>query len=585
MGKRPMKKERMKKSENRILEKTLEDISMHKDAPIWVFVLLLLLYFVATFFVSAFAGSNEIMLFGNHPIHTYVFVGMVSSAANLLIILMVTLCGRLGFFASVAALLVQIPMILVGIFHKGNYTSLPGIVGNIMTIVAIITIRSFYRKVEKYQKKMAEQATTDLLTGLPNGFATTELLNKLIEQENPFANVTINLNGFKTINDTMGFDMGNKVLVEVASRWRSIAEENISKTSDFIARINGDEYVLVIREYESAEDIEMRIAEYEKAISGKINLEGYDFNITASYGFALYPEDAMDRDSLINYSVAAMSEIKRQRGNRHVLRFTSELIKDHNQYLMDNKVRDAIEKDLIYFNLQPQYDMNHKLRGFEALARMRDANGHFISPGDFIPAAERIGLIDNVDMSVYKKASVFFGELLEKSGADITLSLNVSVKHLMKSDFLNEIKEILNDSHIPASKLEIEITESVMIDSVQRTLDCLNELKEMGIKIAIDDFGTGYSSLSYLNSLPLDILKIDKSFIDVMNSTESSQEYVEAIISLAHVLKYEVIAEGVEEQEQLDTLKNIGCDYIQGFLWGRPLPMEEAEALVLNELK
>ena len=214
---------------------------------------------------------------------------------------------------------------------------------------------------------------------------------------------------------------------------------------------------------------------------------------------------------------------------------------------------------------------------------MKDTDGNFISPGDFIPSAERMGLIDNVDLSVYKKASAFFGELLEKSGADITLSLNVSVKHLLKSDFLYEVMEIVKDNRIPTSQLEIEITESIMIDSAQRALDCLNELKKMGIKIAIDDFGTGYSSLSYLNSLPADILKIDKSFIDVMNSSESSQEYVEAIISLAHVLKYEVIAEGVEEQDQLDTLKNIGCDYIQGFFWGRPLPKEEAEALVMNE--
>ncbi len=578
-----MKKERMVKTEKGILEKTLDDLSTHNDASVGVFLVLLLLYFVFAYTVSTFAGSDEVVFFGEHPLHAYTFAGMLSSTANLCIILMVTLCGKSGFIASVIVLLVQIPMMLTGIFVRGNYTSLPGLVGNFMTIVVIIAIRNFDRKVEKYQKRMVEQATTDILTGLPNGFAVTELINKLIEQGTPFANVIININGFKTINDTMGFDMGNKVLIEIASRWRKIAEENLSGTTDFISRINSDEYTLVIRGYKSVEDIEKSIQQYEDAISGKINVEGYDFVVTASYGFALFPEDANDRDSLINYSVAAMGEIKRQKASRHVLRFTPELIKEHDLYLMDNKVRDAIEIDSIYFNLQPQYDMNHKLRGFEALARMKDTDGNFISPGDFIPSAERMGLIDNVDLSVYKKASAFFGELLEKSDADITLSLNVSVKHLLKSDFLYEVMEIVKDNRIPTSQLEIEITESIMIDSAQRALDCLNELKKMGIKIAIDDFGTGYSSLSYLNSLPADILKIDKSFIDVMNSSESSQEYVEAIISLAHVLKYEVIAEGVEEQDQLDTLKNIGCDYIQGFFWGRPLPKEEAEALVMNE--
>ncbi len=565
-----------------IIEKTLEDLAKRKVAPTGIFILLLLLYFASAYIVSSTAGSQEVIFLGDSPIAVYTFTGIFSSAANLLVILIVILCGKTGFVASIVILLIQISMLLSGIIVRGNLTSLPGLVGNAMTAIVIMAIYHYNRQVERYQLRLSEQATTDLLTGLPNGFATTELINKLISRNTPFAVVNIDINGFKTINDTLGFDMGNKVLIEVASRWKKIVEEGLSGTLDFLTRINGDEFSLVIRDFKNIDDIEKSIAKYEDAISGKFNVEGYDFNIAASFGYALYPEDETERDALINCSVAAMKEIKKRRENRHVLRFYPGLIKDQNLLLIDNKVRDALEKDAVYFNLQPQYDMNHKLRGFEALARMNDADGNFISPGEFIPAAERLGLIDNVDMAVYKKASAFFGELIEKSVADITLSLNVSVKHLMKSDFLDEIRSIIADSHIPPSQLEIEITESIMIESAQKALECLNELKKMDIRIAIDDFGTGYSSLSYLNSLPADILKIDKSFIDVMNSSESSPEYVEAIISLAHVLKYEVIAEGVEEQEQLDTLNHIGCDYIQGFIWGRPLPKEEAEALVLG---
>ncbi len=153
---------------------------------------------------------------------------------------------------------------------------------------------------------------------------------------------------------------------------------------------------------------------------------------------------------------------------------------------------------------------------------------------------------------------------------------------MMKSNFIDEIRNLLSESGIPAGQLEIEITESILIESAEKAAFCLNKLKEMGIRIAIDDFGTGYSSLSYLNSFPSDTLKIDKSFIDKMNSNSTSQKYVEAIISMAHVMDFEVVAEGVEEPEQHETLRSIKCDYIQGYIWGKPLPADEAAALVMS---
>ena len=175
---------------------------------------------------------------------------------------------------------------------------------------------------------------------------------------------------------------------------------------------------------------------------------------------------------------------------------------------------------------------------------------------------------------------MFFGELLRQTGADITLSVNASVRHLMKNDFLDELHADLEASGVPPSQLEVEITESIMIDSTDKALQCINEIKKMEVKIAIDDFGTGYSSLSYLNKFPANLLKVDKSFIDKMNSSDSSKQYVAAIISIGHIMGFDVIAEGIEEEAQLETLREIGCDFIQGYLWGRPLPKEEAEKLV-----
>ncbi|MCR5735731.1 MAG: EAL domain-containing protein [Lachnospiraceae bacterium] len=577
-----MSKNKDVNGENRILEKTLDSIVHHDEAPKGVFVLLLILYLASYIAVTVTAGSEKVVMFGDNPLSLYTFTGIFSSICNLCVVLMVVFCGERGFITSIALLFVQCPLLLLGIFVRHNYTSIPGIFGIILTVIAVFIIHHDIKKEEKYQLRLREQATTDLLTGLPNGFASTELSNNLIKKGTPFAAATIDINGFKSINDTMGFDKGNKVLIEIGSRWKNIADKGLSGTLDFISRINGDEYSLIIRDYGSEDDIVKTIKQYEDALTEKIHIEGYDFFVNASFGYAVYPEDSDNRDSLFSYSVAAMKEIKRINSSEHILRFSPDLLKSQNLLIIDNKVREAIENDKIFFNLQPQFNMSHELRGFEALARMKDAEGNIIGPDEFIPAAERLGLIDSLDLTVYKKAAAFFGELLRQSGADIILSINVSVKHLMKSDFTDEIRKLLEDSGIPAHQLEIEITESIMIESVEKAAHCLNDLKEMGIRIAIDDFGTGYSSLSYLNSIPSDILKVDKSFIDIMNTSESSKKYIKAIILLGHVMGLEVIAEGVEEEDQLETLRSIHCDYIQGFIWGRPLPEKEAEELVMS---
>ena len=211
---------------------------------------------------------------------------------------------------------------------------------------------------------------------------------------------------------------------------------------------------------------------------------------------------------------------------------------------------------------------------------MRDTDGSFISPVDFIPVAEKTGLVDRVDMRVFHRAAKFLEDAVKKGRTDITISVNISVKHLLKNNFLEDIKSVLETYAISPSQLEIEITESVMVESVERAKAVIEEVKGLGLQVAIDDFGTGYSSLSYLHNFPANLLKIDKSFIDAMNEGKSSQKYVESIISIGHVLGLEVISEGVESEEQLETLKRIGCDLIQGYIWGRPLPPDEAEKLL-----
>lgn len=460
---------------------------------------------------------------------------------------------------------------------------------NTMRIKETLELTTFFASshIARYKvlKRLEHMSYTDALTGLPNRFACTEYIADHIKRGEKVAAVSIDLNNFKSINDTLGFDAGNRVLIEVSNRWKAISDNGSEGAVIYLTRLGGDEFFLVISGYGSEEQLEKIIGDHINALGGNMTIDGIDLYVSASFGYAEYPADADSTDALISHANAAMNEIQRVNSSEHVMRYTPEILRDEHIIEIENLIRSALENETIFFNLQPQFDMHHNLRGFEALARMKDINGNIVNPGEFVPVAEKVGLIDKVDGMVFKKAAVFFGDLLRKTGADLTLSINASVRHLMKRDFLDEIKLLLADSGIPATQLEVEITESIMIESFDKALQCIDELRSMGIQIAIDDFGTGYSSLSYLHRFPANLLKIDKSFIDKMNTGDSSRQYVAAIISIGHVMGFDVISEGVEETEQLETLKEIGCDYIQGFIWGRPLSAEDAEKLVLESVK
>ena len=470
---------------------------------------------------------------------------------------------------------------LLGFIWAINFDTL-----NALRIKETLELTTFFisSHIARYKvlKRLKHMGYTDTLTGLPNRFACNEYISELITKDEKFAVVSIDLNNFKSINDTLGFDGGNKVLIEVSKRWKTICEEEFEDIEFCLTRTGADEFILVISGNKTDLKIEDIISRYVEALNENLTIDGYDIYVTASFGYAEYPSDANTTDTLISRANSAMKEIKKVRNSEHILRFTPDILKDEHILEIENLIRSAIENDTIYFNLQPQFDMDHKLRGFEALARMKDVNGSIISPGEFIPVAEKVGLIDMVDGTVFKKAADFFGRLMNKTNADLTLSINASVRHLMKNDFIEEIQDLLKTSGIPADRLEIEITESIMIDS-EKALQRIEEIKKTGVQIAIDDFGTGYSSLSYLNRFPANLLKVDKSFIDKMNTSESSRQYVAEIISIGHIMGFDVISEGVEEPEQLEALKSIGCDYIQGYIWGRPLSAEDAEKLVTGQ--
>ena len=571
-----------KSSKGKSVDRTLRDVVIGTSVPKSGYVLLLLLYIIATFFVRQSAINQGSIIVMGKLVPYATFSGVFSSLANLSLIFLVLLYRKTGFITGLAMLfLYQFPVLLFQFAMGGNVTAFPGIFSNLFTLITIIIIYLMNKKNRRYQDRVMNQAITDRLTGLPNRFAVGELCDKLIGDQVRFTFLSIDIVNFKSINDTMGHEFGDKLLIEIANRWRSLAESGNTGTNDFVGRLGGDEFCLIIRDYKDVEQITHTLYTYKAELERVISIEECDYFITANFGYAVYPKDGVTTDQVISGANAAM-HVASTKGDNGIMGFDPDLVKDTYSLEIERKIRTALDNQTITFNLQPQYDIGHRLRGFEALARMKDEEGNNISPVDFIPIAEKTGLVDQIDSRVFELAVKFVSDVINETLTNITMSVNVSVRHLMKNNFIEEITGVLEKYNVPPHCIEIEITESIMIDSTEKALNTISELKDMGIKIAIDDFGTGYSSLSYLNHLPSDLLKIDKSFIDVMNDSDSSKQYVAMIVSIGHIMNLKVISEGVESADQVETLKDIGCDYIQGFVWGRPMPAEDAMKLVLE---
>lgn len=568
--------------DNNRVDKTLRKLSLDKEAPKGVFILLVLLFVLSIFLTSSISRSDATAVIFGIPFEIKSFTGISSMLGNICLISLAMLYRKTGYFTALALILLQIPLMCINIFVRRNYGNIPGLFNNLLIILAITFIFFGNRKIQAYQNHIREQAVTDRLTGLPNRFACSELMQDLLKRSEKFAIVSVDLNDFKSINDTMGHETGDHVLKAVAGRWKALANSLNTGTVDFVARSTGDEFLIIISGYNSVEDIERTIACYRAALEKKYTIDDCDYYLSACFGYAVYPDDSDVIDNLFTFSDAALHETKKKGSGSRVMRFTPDVFSTEVSLEIERKIRSALADNKIICQLQPQYDMDHHLRGFEALARLKDDGGKYISPADFIPVAEKTGLVDRIDMRVFELAVQFIGEVTAETGADITMSVNVSVRHLMKNNFIDDIRRVLRNYNVSPSIIEIEITESIMIDSAENALQRIDELKQLGFKVAIDDFGTGYSSLSYLNSFPTDMLKIDKSFIDNMSLNESSKQYVAMIISIGHTLDLKVISEGVESDDQVKVLKSIGCDYIQGYVWGKPMPLEDASRLVAS---
>lgn len=441
-----------------------------------------------------------------------------------------------------------------------------------------------FKNVSKFQNQNDElmyMAYYDILTGLYNRNYFVKLLADYIrraEDENAVVAVMfVDIDDFRNINDGFGIVVGDEVVQQFGQFLAGFQNESV-----IAAHFNADIYCIAIYNPYGSNSVDAIYEEIVHRVENPLILStGQDINITVSVGVAEYPEAAATTLELINYAEIVMFKAKGA-GKSGIQYFTSDILQDFmRSAAIENKLKGALFNQNFMLNFQPQYyAKDKKLRGVEALIRWRDEDGKMISPSVFIPIAERNGKIIPIGSWVVEESIRQFAEWKKNYSGDMILSLNISVIQYKKADFVDFIISMTQKYHVDPHNIELEITESVLIDGFVEVKEKLCVLREYGIRISLDDFGTGYSSLSYLRGLPIDTLKIDKSFVDAMLIDDNAQIIIESIIYMVRRLGFETIAEGVETAEQFEYLKSIECDCIQGFFLGKPQSYEEIEKLL-----
>ena len=425
--------------------------------------------------------------------------------------------------------------------------------------------------------KIDYMATHDALTSLPNRFMLSSILEHSIAEakraNEKLAVVFLDLDNFKNINDNFGHQEGDKVLIEMANRLK-----NSLRNNDFICRFGGDEFVVVLEHIKSIEVISSIMEKLNKIFSTIFKTNTYTHYLKCSMGIAVYPDDALTSEHLLKKSDIAMYESKKKGKNRYTF-YSKELgDKVEKDLRIERLLRKAIEKDEFEIYYQPQISLhNNKIIGAEALIRWNSPELGFVSPLDFIPIAERTHLIIPIGSWVLKTACKQVKKWQDEKKCEGYLSVNISGTQLNYDDLSKLLQNTLEESGLEARFLNLEITESVLMNNAANWEKLFDDIKNMGITISIDDFGTGYSSLSYLRKFPADELKIDKSFIDDIPHKKDACVIVNTIIALAKSLGYKTIAEGVETIEQKEYLKENGCDNIQGYYHSKPLCVSDME--------
>ncbi|WP_411747508.1 putative bifunctional diguanylate cyclase/phosphodiesterase [Psychrobacillus psychrotolerans] len=428
--------------------------------------------------------------------------------------------------------------------------------------------------IEKETEKELEELTqSDLLTNILNRNAFNELLfEKINNSIHSHAILFIDLDRFKQINDTLGNEVGDQILIEVTNRINSIAG-----SSDIFARYGADEFVFSRSNIEYQKEAANLAKDITKLFNKPFLINDTEVYVTASIGISIFPQDGKDIEKLINKADKAMYFAKQNGRNQYAFYF-DDLKKDSKRIIvLEAELRKAIQNKDFFIHYQPKIGLaKQDIIGVEALVRWNNVKLGFVSPAEFIPIAEDTGLIIPLSEVILEKVCLDILESRSQGKIHILpVSINIASVHFQQDDFIERINSILMQYNCSPHLLELELTERTVMKDSDDIVNKLVKLKAMGFKISIDDFGTGYSSLSYLNRFPLNYLKIDKSFIQQITNLQDKQAIVETIILMAHRLHIKVVAEGVETIGQVKLLQQMGCDIIQGYYYSKPLAAKE----------
>ena len=446
---------------------------------------------------------------------------------------------------------------------------------NAISLSLEIKKRRHAQKELKAQKEMLHhQAHHDALTGLPNRLLFNDRLKQLIKQaqrqSSQLAVLFIDLDHFKGINDSMGHEIGDKLLIEVSSRLKSVIRQ-----TDTLARLGGDEFTVILDQINNADAVVAITQHLLEIMSTPIELSGQSLYVTLSVGVAIFPDDGTNAEALLKNADAAMYQAKDDGRNTYQFYTQAMTEKAFERIAMEASFRNALEREEFVVFYQPQVDArSEKIIGMEALVRWDHPDMGLISPAKFLSFAHETGLIVPLDLWVMKTAMTQLYQWQQEGLDPGVLSLNLSIKQLQSNEFSETLETMLSETHCLPEWIELEVTEGQIMKDTGLAIQILNNIKSLGISLAIDDFGTGYSSLSQLKRLPINKLKIDQSFIRDLPDDEEDTVISKSIIALSTNMGLDVIAEGVETLEQKEFLLQNGCHYIQGFYFGKPMSAE-----------
>ena len=507
--------------------------------------------------------NNGTLLIAGAPVNV---TGIIQAFMALVCVVLVLLNAKVGIVIARIALLISALLMILAMVRSKMLTPLPGAVTILLSLVSCEVIAKQFRRMEM-------ESITDYVTKLINRRGLIRELELEQKDSRHFHMMFLHINNLKVINDNLGYEFGDKALIIVSKRIQSVVGKDT-----IVSKLDGTEFAIAIPESEDVKEMaEAIMVEVTKKLVLDCDGVPANFYLRACAGVATYPEDTNSILKLLRYADIAMYHASKNSKEKIVYfnkNLESELIR---RAQVEAYIQESLKHDYFFLVYQPQYYANSKrLRGFETLIRMKLPDGTNISPGEFIPIAEKTDLIFKIDEYVLRRAMKEFKEDIANTEEKLLLSVNISAKDISSPDFHNKLSRIIEETGFPAECLEIEITEYSLYDSLETTVANISSIREMGAKLALDDFGTGYTSLAQLLNLPFDLLKIDKSLVDNIETSEVSRDFVNLVIYMGHIMNSEVISEGVETESQLQLLKDQNCDFIQGYVWSRPLALRDA---------